>query len=308
MRPQSIGLACALLGAVGFSFKAVLVKAAYRYGVDPETLLALRMLYSLPLFLLMGYAAARSAAVPISAQDWRALLLLGVLGYYASSYLDFLGLRHISAALERLILFIYPTIVVLYGAWRERRAPTRATWSALLLCYAGVALVVTHDVRGGSGNVLVGGALVFGSAICYATYLLRAGPVLARIGSARTAAWATVIACIAALLQFAALRPLAMLAVQPWQVHGLSAAMAVFSTVLPIWLVSEAIRRLGAGPTAMIGSLGPPVTMLMAWLLLGEALGLLQLLGAALVIGGVRMVATAEPVIPAAVAIKLART
>lgn len=308
MRPQSIGLACALLGAVGFSFKAVLVKAAYRYGVDPETLLALRMLYSLPLFLLMGVAAARSAVVPISAQDWRALLLLGVLGYYASSYLDFLGLRHISAALERLILFIYPTIVVLYGAWRERRAPTRATWSALLLCYAGVALVVMHDVRAGSGNVLVGGALVFASAICYAIYLLRAGPVLARIGSARTAAWATVIACIAALLQFAALRPLVLLAVQPWQVHGLSVTMAVFSTVLPIALVSEAIRRLGAGPTAMIGSLGPPITMLMAWLLLGEALGLLQLLGAALVIGGVRMVATAEPVIPAASGTKLART
>ena len=118
MRPRSLGLACALLGAVGFSFKAVFVKAAYRYGVDPETLLALRMLYSLPLFLLMGYVAARSAPLPIAAEDWRALLALGVLGYYGSSYLDFLGLQHISAALERLILFTYPTIVVLYGAWR----------------------------------------------------------------------------------------------------------------------------------------------------------------------------------------------
>lgn len=293
MRPRSLGLACALLGAVGFSFKAVFVKAAYRYGVDPETLLALRMLYSLPLFLLMGYAAARTAAMPIAAEDWRALLVLGVLGYYGSSYLDFLGLRHISAALERLILFTYPTIVVLYGAWHERRAPTRATLSALALCYAGVALVVTHDLHASRGHVLIGGALVFASSICYASYLLRAGPVLARIGSMRTAAWATVIACVCSVLQFAALRPLALLAAQPWQVHALSAAMAVFSTVLPIWFVSEAIRRLGAGPTAMIGSLGPPITMLMAWLLLGEALGFLQLVGAALVIVGVRRVATA---------------
>ncbi|MGH8253174.1 MAG: DMT family transporter [Steroidobacteraceae bacterium] len=304
MRPRSLGLACALLGAVGFSFKAVFVKAAYRYGVDPETLLALRMLYSLPLFLLMGFAAARSAAMPIAAQDWRALLWLGVLGYYGSSYLDFLGLQHITAALERLILFTYPTIVVLYGAWRERRAPTRATISALVLCYAGVALVVTHDLHANRAHVLVGGALVFASAVCYAIYLLRAGPVLARIGSMRTAAWATIVASIAALLQFAALRPAALLLAQPWAVHALSAAMAVFSTVLPIWLVSEAIRRLGAGPTAMIGSLGPPITMLMAWLLLGEALGILQLVGAALVIVGVRMIA----VNPAAAATKLDRT
>ncbi len=307
MRPQSIGLACALLGAVGFSFKAVLVKAAYRYGVDPETLLALRMLYSLPLFLLMAYTA-RNAAEPITPSDWRALLVLGVLGYYGSSYLDFLGLRHISAALERLILFVYPTIVVLYGAWRVRRAPARPTLIALALCYAGVALVVTHDVRAGSGNVLIGGTLVFASAICYAAYLLGAARILTRLGSTRVAAWATMVACAAALLQFVLLRPPGLALAQPWQVHGLSAAMAVFSTVLPIWLVSEAIRRLGAGPTAMIGSLGPPITMLMAWLLLGEALGALQLLGAALVIGGVRMVAAAEAVIPASATAKLARS
>ena len=293
-RLQSIGLACALLGAVGFPFKAVLVKAAYRYGVDAETLLALRMLYSLPLFLLLGLAAARGAAEPISAADWRALALLGVLGYYGSSYLDFLGLRHISAALERLILFVYPTIVVLYGAWRARRAPARSTWWALLLCYAGVALVVAQDLHRGSGDVVIGGALVFASAVCYAVYLLRAAPLLTRLGSARVAAWATVVACVAALAQFVALRPLSMLVAQRWPVHALSAAMAVFSTLLPIWLVSEAIRRLGAAPTAMIGSLGPPITMLLAWLLLGEPLGALQLLGAALVIGGVRLVAAGE--------------
>jgi drug/metabolite transporter (DMT)-like permease len=293
VRPQSIGLACALLGAVGFSFKAILVKAAYRYGVDPETLLALRMLYSLPLFLLMGYGA-RNAAEPILAADWRMLLMLGLLGYYGSSYLDFLGLRHISAALERLILFVYPTIVVLYGAWRARRAPARPTLIALALCYAGVALVVTHDVRLGHGNVLVGGTLVFASAVCYAAYLLGAAPLLTRLGSARVAAWATLVACVAALTQFALLRPLALAVAQPWQVQALSLAMAVFSTVLPIWLVSEGIRRLGASATAMIGSLGPPITMLLAWLLLGEALGALQLVGAALVIGGVRLVAAGE--------------
>jgi drug/metabolite transporter (DMT)-like permease len=290
---RSTGLAAAMLGAVGFSIKAIFVKAAFRYGVDAETLLALRMLYSLPLFLLLGLVAERSADSPIRAADWRALLVLGLVGYYIASYLDFLGLRHISAALERVILFTYPTMVVLFTAWQQRRAPTRSTWIALLLCYTGVALVVSHDLRAGGGNVLLGGALVFASAVSYAIYLLRAGPLLARLGSARVAAWGTVIACGFAVAQFLLLRPAATLVAQPWPVQALSVAMAVFSTVLPVWLMSEAIRQLGAGPAAMIGSLGPVVTLLLAWAVLGEALGVLQLLGAALVIAGVRLVAVA---------------
>ena len=294
MHSRSSGLAAAVLGAAGFSIKAIFVKAAFRYGVDAETLLALRMLYSLPLFLLMGLAATRSAAAPISAADWRALTLLGVLGYYTASYLDFLGLQYVSATLERVILFTYPTMVVLFTAWRERRLPTRSTWSALMLCYAGVALVVTHDLRSGGSEIVIGSALVFASAVSYAFYLLRAGPLLVRLGSARVAAWGTTIACVLALMQFVVLRPISSIVVQPWQVQTLSAAMAVFSTVLPVWLVSEAMRQLGAGPTAMIGSLGPVITLLLAWLLLGESFGALQLLGAGLVIYGVRIVAVAK--------------
>jgi drug/metabolite transporter (DMT)-like permease len=146
-RHQSVGLSCAVLGALGFSLKAIFVKAAYRYGVDPETLLALSMLYALPLLLLLGARVAGTAAIAITAADWRALVLLGFLGYFASSYLVFLVLQHISAALERLILYVYPTIVVLYAAWQERRAPSRTMLLALLLCYAGVALAVAHDLH-----------------------------------------------------------------------------------------------------------------------------------------------------------------
>ncbi|HKC17503.1 MAG TPA: DMT family transporter [Steroidobacteraceae bacterium] len=294
MRPQSIGLSCAVLGALGFSLKAIFVKAAYRYGVDPETLLALRMLYALPLFLLLGARAARTAPMAITAGDWRALALLGFLGYFASSYLDFLGLQHISAALERLILYVYPTIVVFYTAWQERRSPSPAMLFALLLCYAGVALAVAHDVHTGGAQVWLGGLLIFASALLYAVYLIRSAPLLGRVGSARFTAWATSAACVYAIALFLAQRPLANLIAQPWQVQALSAAMAVFSTVLPIWLFSEAIRRLGAGPTAVIGSLGPVITMLLAWQLLGESLGVLQLAGAALVVYGVRLVAVEQ--------------
>ena len=294
LRPSSIGVSCAVLGALGFSLKAIFVKAAYRSGVDPETLLALRMLYALPLFLLLGARAARTAPSALTAADWRALVLLGFLGYFASSYLDFLGLQHISAALERLILYVYPTIVVLYAAWQERRAPSRAMLLALLLCYAGVALAVAHDLHAGGAQVWLGGVLIFASAVVYAIYLLRAATVLTRVGSARFTAWATSAACVFAIALFLAQRPVASLIAQPWQVQALSAAMAVFSTVLPIWLFSEAIRRLGAGPTAVIGSLGPVITMLLAWQLLGESMGVLQVLGAALVVYGVRLVAAEE--------------
>jgi drug/metabolite transporter (DMT)-like permease len=291
---RSTGLAAAVLGAAGFSIKAIFVKAAFRYGVDAETLLALRMLYSLPLFLLMGLAATRSAAAPISATDWRALALLGVLGYYLASYLDFLGLQYISAALERMILFSYPTMVVLFTAWRQRTAPSRSTWVALLLCYAGVGLVVAHDLRLGGREIVVGSALVLASAVSYAIYLLRAGPLLLRLGAARVAAWGTTIACLLALAQFVLLRPVATIVAQPWQVQCLGLAMAVFATVLPVWFVSVAMRQLGPGPTAMIGSLGPVITLLLAWLLLGESLGAFQMAGAALVVYGVRIVARAE--------------
>ena len=295
-RARSTGVACALLGAAGFSFKAVFIKAAYRYGVDAETLMALRMLYSLPLFLLLGLHATRAEPRPrpLGRSDWRDLFLLGVLGYYAASYLDFLGLRHISAALERVILFIYPTIVVLFTAWQQRRWPTPPQRLALLLCYLGVVLAMLHDLQNQQGQVWIGGALVLGSAIAYAVYLLRAAPLLQQLGSARVAAGATSIASLLALLQFFALRPPATLFSQPWPVHGYSIAMAVFSTVLPIWLVSEAIRRLGAGTTAIIGSLGPVLTMLLAWAFLSEPLGAMQIVGALLVIIGVRLAAVTQ--------------
>jgi drug/metabolite transporter (DMT)-like permease len=295
-RLATVGLLCALFGAVGFAFKSVLIKAAYRYGVDATTLLALRMLYSLPMFLAMGIIAARSQPLRAAPRDLAELVLLGCLGYYAASYLDFLGLQYISAALERMILFIYPTLVVLMTAARKRERISGSVVAALLLCYAGIALAVGHDVRAGAGsNVLRGGVLVFASAVSFALYLVRVGPMLLRRGSTYVTAWATTAASVFVIAQFVALRPLGTLA-QPWQVQLLSLAMALFATVLPIWLLSEAIRRLGAGPTAIIGSLGPVLTLILAWALLGESLGVLQLAGAALVIAGVWLVGRARQI------------
>lgn len=286
------GLWCAVLAAVGFSFKAILVKLAYRYGVDAETLLALRMAFSLPFFVLLGWIGARRASSRLTRRDGAWLFGLGLLGYYLASYLDFLGLRYISAGLERLILFVYPTLVVLLSALWLGPPLTRRVLGALALCYAGIALAVAHDLRlaGTARDLALGGVLVFGSALSYALYLLGSGRIVGRLGALRVTALASLIACGLGIGQFLLLRPLAALA-QPWPVYGLALAMALFSTVLPVWAVAEAIRRIGAGPVALTGSLGPIVTLLLAWLLLDEAFGVAQGVGAALVIAGVTVMA-----------------
>jgi drug/metabolite transporter (DMT)-like permease len=289
---RTVGLSCALLGAVGFAFKSILVKAAYRYGVDAETFLALRMLYALPWLILMGVAAAHRDPLKLSRFDLLGLALLGLSGYYASSYLDFLGLKYIAASLERVILFIYPTLVVLYSAMQQRRAPSARLLGALGLCYGGVALAVLENLHLGGEHLLLGSALVFASALCYAAYLIGNGSVVGRLGATRVTAWATGCACVLALMQMLVMRGPAALFTPVWQVQLLALALSIFATVLPIWLIAEAIRRLGAGPTAVIGSLGPIITVALAVLFLGESVGVLQLIGAVAVIAGVRLVST----------------
>jgi len=283
---RSTGFLCAALGALGFSFKAVLVKAAYRYGVDAETLLCLRMGYALPLLVAMAVLLQRREPFALSAHYWRELSLLGVLGYYVASYLDFLGLQHISAALERLVIYVYPTLVVMLSALFLGKPLTRRTVALLVTCWLGVALAVSPDFRFSAGETALGGILVLGSALSYAIYLMRSGEAVLRLGSTRVTAYATSIASVLCMLQFVALRPPAAL-ILPWQVHALSIAMAVFSTVLPIWLVTEAVRRLGAPVASMFGSLGPIFTILLAYALLQEPLSAAQLAGAGIVIAAV---------------------
>ena len=282
---------CAVLGALGFSFKAILVKQGYRYGVDPATLLALRMLYALPFFILMAAHAARRAPQPIGRGDWAALLVLGFFGYYLSSYTDFLGLQYISAGLERVILYTYPSMIVLAdGAAQQRRWPPQRLVAALAVCYAGVALAVWHDVHAQQANLPLGVVLVLASAGSFALYMMRSAASIRRLGAARVTALATGLAALMVIAQFASIRPLALLWSQPWQVQACGLGMAIFCTVLPIWLTSHAIQRLGASRTAITSTLGPVFTLFLAWALLGESLSWRMLAGAALVVLGVRWI------------------
>lgn len=286
------GALMALVAAIGFSGKAILVKLAYRYGVDAVTLLALRMVFSVPLFLAAAaWSVTRSHLAPVQKRDWVAIALLGLIGYYLSSLLDFAGLAHISASLERLVLFLYPTMVVLMtAALNKQRIRHHEQW-ALALSYLGIALVFVQDLGHAQGNIALGSLLVFGSTLSYSAYLIGAGSVIGRVGAFRFTAYAMLVASAATLLQFALTHPLTVLR-QPAPVYGLSMAMAVFSTVLPVFLLSAGIKRIGAGSAALIGSVGPVSTIFMALWFLGEHITVIQLAGSALVLAGVLMVST----------------
>ena len=284
---------CSVLGVLGFSFKAILIKLAYSwYPVDAVTLLALRMLFAAPFFVAMAWWAGRQpSARPIAIRDWRTLVWLGFIGYYLGSLLDFIGLMYITAALERLVLYLYPTMVLLLSVALQGRPVVPREVVALAISYAGIALVFAHDLQfGGDAHALwVGGGLVFASALTYAVYLVGAGSVIARLGSMRFIAWAMLASCVFVFAQFALMRSVEALAVPP-SIYALSLAMAVFSTVLPTWLVAEAVRRLGANTSSLIGSLGPVFTIGLGAMILGEAVHWVQLAGAALVLTGVMLV------------------
>lgn len=276
----------ALIAAVGFSGKAILVKLAYQQGVDSITLMTLRMTMALPFFVLMAIWAQRRAPPSLTRVDYAWVVTLGLLGYYVSSLLDFAGLQYISASLERLILFLYPTLTVLLSAWLERRKVSTRTWFAMGLCYSGIALVFVMQQGSPAIHASWGGLLVFASTLTYSLYLVGAGRIIARIGSLRFTAYASSVAGIATLLQFSLSRTLSNLHL-PASVYGLAALMAIFSTVLPVWLLSLAIQQIGAGRTALLGFIGPISTLGLAYCLLGETLNKLQLVGTGLVLIGV---------------------
>jgi drug/metabolite transporter (DMT)-like permease len=280
-----------VLAATGFAFKAIFIKILYaEFPVDPETLLALRMLFSLPFFLVMT-ALAHDSVRTLERRDWLGLVAMGFIGYYLSSYLDFLGLQYISAGLERLILFLQPTMVVLLSALFFRTRIRRHHAISLALSYTGIALVFAANmqVAPDPAVILLGGGLVLASALCYALYMIGSGRVIPRVGAARFTGYASSAACGFAIAQFFVMHGVASLA-QPAKVYWLCVAMAVVSTVMPIWLMAEGIKRIGANQVAMISAIGPVLTIFFGWLILHETITAVQIVGAALVLGGVLLV------------------
>jgi drug/metabolite transporter (DMT)-like permease len=282
-----LGAGLVLFSSVAFSAKAIFVKLAYHYPVDALTLLTLRMIFSLPMFLVLGWwAGTRPSAQPLARREWIAVVFLGAIGYYAASLLDFMGLQYVSAGLERLVLFLYPTFVVLMSVIFFGYRVVRRDLFALCICYAGIVLVFINDLTLHQSGVVIGTALILLSALCYAGYLVGSGQMVNRIGSMRFGTYASIVSTLAIFLHFLLFRDVRGLD-QPAGVLWAAGAMAIFSTVLPVVLMAEGVRRIGSSSASMLGAVGPIATIFMGYVFLGEAVTLVQICGAILVLIGV---------------------
>jgi len=283
------------VAAIAFSGKGVIIKLAYRHGVDAVTLLALRMLFSAPFFVLLGWWAARGKDVqPLSPRDRWMIVGLGLVGYYLASYFDFLGLQYVTAALERLLLFVHPTFVVLFSALLFARRITGRDVFAIAVSYLGIALAFGHDVATQPGNVVLGSFWVLMSALFYAAYLIGSGRIVHRVGTLRFATYAGLVSSVAVVAQFLMMRDAHLLVSQAMPVYWLSLLMAVVSTVLPIVLTMEGIRRVGASHASIVASVGPLATIALGAIFLGEPVTWYQIVGAALVLTGVLAISLAK--------------
>ena len=287
------GLLLASAGSIAFSGKAIIVKLAYRYGVDAVTLIMYRMLFALPLFVALAWWASRprNGKTPplLTRRDWLGVLGLGFTGYYLASFLDFWGLEYISASLERLILYLNPTLVLVLGWVIYKRRITALQGTAMAVSYAGVLLVFGHEAGAQGPDAALGALLVFGSAVSYAIYLLYSGELVKRLGSLRLVGLATCVACLLCLFQFVLLRPLSAAVVAP-EVIALSVLNATLCTFAPVLMVMMAIERIGSGLTAQTGMIGPMSTIVMGVVILDEPFNGWIVVGTVLVLAGVFLV------------------
>lgn len=260
---------------------------AYVYGVDVMTLLALRMLFALPFFLAMAWWAG-PAPGNLTRRDGLSVIGLGFIGYYLGSYLDLAGLQYISASLGRLILFLYPTVVLVIGAVYLKQRITLRHVISLGLSYSGIFLVFRSEaaLEGTLETILLGAGLVFASAVTYAVYLIAGARVIQKLGSMRFSSYASLAATVFVIATFMGTHGPAQLAVAH-EVYGLVLVLAVFSTVVPMWFMAEGLRRIGANQVSLVACIGPVATIGLAHLFLGEPVTSVQLAGAALVLGGV---------------------
>jgi drug/metabolite transporter (DMT)-like permease len=306
------GMALAVVGALGFAGKAILAKLMYRHGVDAVTVVAWRMLLALPLFAAMAWWGARGAPA-LTRRDTLTIVALGFSGYYLSSMLDFYGLMYVTASLERLILYLGPTFVMVLAVVVLKKRVTPRQWLAAGISYAGVLVVFGHELLApsvpavaeavggavahtapaapsGAAATVLGAALVLGSAVSYSGYLLASGEVVERLGSLRLTGLASSVACVFCLLHFVVVHPLSVMVV-PEPVMWMSLLNALLCTVMPVLAVMMAIERIGPALSSQVGMVGPLATIALGVYLLGEPFTVWVLAGTVLVLLGVGLLA-----------------
>ena len=287
---KSLGALIAIAGIVMFSAKAVMVKLGYRYEVDTVTLLLLRMIFALPFYLIVAHSETRKKnSYQASGKDILSVSGLGVMGYYLASFFDFYGLQFITASLERLILFVYPTLVIIISAIVLKKKATKIQIIAILITYFGIFIAFADDLGFAGEKLWLGVISIFLSAFTYAIYLVGSGAMIPKLGPIRFTAYVMTVSCLMVMLHYLVTNSFEVLH-QPWEVYALGFAMATVSTVIPSFLISEAIKRLGASNFAIYGSLGPISTILLAIILLGERIDFYQIIGTIVVIFGVSII------------------
>ncbi len=287
-----VGVLLALGGAIAFSVKSIVVKLTFLHGVDAATVVAYRMIFALPFFLGMAWWSGRGKP-PLTLADWMSVCMLGFFGSYLTCVFDFAGLQYITASLERLIVYLTPTLVLLLNVVVLKRAfHWRQVW-ALLVSYGGVLLVFGREVSFAGENVKLGAALVFASAACYAIYLTHTGEVVRKLGATRLAGLASSFATVLSVGHFFVTNPVTDLWV-PSEVLWLSLLNGTLCTAAPVLMVVMAVGRIGAPLAAQCGMAGPVSTIGLGVLLLGEPFTSWEAAGTFLVLVGIWMLTRAQ--------------
>ena len=276
-------------GSICFSAKAILIKLGYTfYHVDSVSLLTLRMVFALPFYIIVALALKkRKSNILLSKNDWVKLFFLGVSGYYLASIFDFEGLQFISAGVERLILFIYPTIVVIWVSLVFKKKITYSQYIALALTYIGMAIALLNDIQsGGQQDLIKGASWILLSAITYAGYMVYGGELIPKIGPLKFTCYAMIFAALAVIIHFIILHGFKIFSFPP-NLYWLCLAMGIFSTVVPTFMISEGINIIGSGNASIIGGIGPVSTIVLAYLFLNENVSFIQILGTLVVLVGV---------------------
>ncbi len=283
-----LSIILASLGAILFAAKAIVVKFSYQYGATADVVLTLRMVFSLPIFWLAVWWNQRATLPqPLRRTDVIKVCAIGLLGYFLSSYLDFLGLHYISAGLERVILYLTPAIVLVLSKFFLKKEIDRRQYWAMVVAYLGIMMVFMHDIElNNHGAVVLGSILVFLAAVVYSVYLIFAGELVGRVGSIRLVALASASATVATCIQSLVLGADQLFVQQP-EVYYFALINALFCTFMPMLFIMMAVNRIGSSLTAQAGTIGPVGTAFLGWYFLNEPVSALQLAGIAVVLIGI---------------------
>ena len=287
------GILLGVLGIVLFSSKAIMVKLAYQYNIDALSMLLLRMLFAFPFYVVIAFVYRKEQREDLQKKEYLWLVFFGFVGYYLASYFDFVGLTYIKASLERIILFVYPTIVLIFNKLFLKRSITKLQKIAILITYIGIVITFGSEVSISGGNTYLGGFFVMLSAITYASYLVGSGWLIPKFGVMRFTAYAMLVSCICVFFHFGLFFNTEIFN-YPWQVYVLGLCIAVFATVIPSFLVSISIKLINSSNFAVIAAIGPISTIILAVIFLNESLTILQVLGTVVVISGILLISKSK--------------